>query len=161
MLAWVASVAAQTTPDAAHTASDRTIWITSLIGFLSLMATQIFSLWRESRNRKWDLEDRAAARAQMQKNAELQRIETIQTAIDLARVTKLHGEEIVKEISRNTEITQSVGEKADAAYVAANNFNERLERLRKELASKGTQIDTIEEVTGETNDTVKELKAGK
>lgn len=158
--AWFASVAAQS-PDASGVAvNQQTIWITSLIGFLSLLATQIFALWRESRNRKWDMEDRAAARAQSQKNAEAQRLETITTAIELARVATSHREQIVKEISHNTEITKSVGAKADAAYEAANNFNERLDKLRKVLASKSEQIDNIEEISGDTNQKVTDLKQG-
>jgi len=168
LYAWVASVAAQPTTDAAGTSANQTtIWVTSIIGFLSLLATQLFAIWRQKQEtkaaeqrRKWDLEDRASARAEMQKNAELQRIETIQTAIEVARVTRSHRDHILTELTRNTEMTQVVGQKAEQAYVEANNFNEKLEKLRLELASKGTQIDTIEEVTGETNDAVKELKAG-
>jgi hypothetical protein len=173
--AWVASVAAQDAPGAATAADQTTIWITSIVGFLSLLATQLFAIWRQhqetkaaEQRRKWDLEDRAAARAQMQKNAEqlqksaeLQRIETVQTAIELAKVSAAHREHILQEISRNTEITQTVGAKADAAFVEANNFNDRLEKLRKELASKGTQIDNIEEITGDTKDIVTELKESK
>jgi hypothetical protein len=158
--AWVASVAAQTPEGSGSATNQTTIWVTSLIGFFSLMATQIFSLWREARNRKWDLEDRAHARAQMQKAAELQRIETIQTAIQLAKVTTAHSEQIVKEISKNTALTKSVGDKADAAYGAANNFTERLDRLRQELESKGPQIDNIEKISGDTNDKVTELAEG-
>jgi len=161
LYAWIASVAAQSPEPSGVAANQQTIWITSLVGFLSLMATQIFALWRESRNRKWDMEDRAAARAQMQKNAETQRLETITTAIELARVATSHREQIVKEISRNTEITKGIGEKADAAYNAANDFTKRLEGLRHELASKGTQIDHIEDISGDTNQKVTDLAEGK
>lgn len=154
--AWVASVAAQTGVDgpSSHATTETAMWVTSIVGFLSLLATQIFALVREHRNRQWDLEDRAAARAQMERNAALQRIETVQTAVELARITKEHRQHILQEISRNTEITQDVGAKAAAAHEAANNFNEKLERLRRELQSKGTQIDTIEETSLDTNEKV-------
>lgn len=33
------------------------LW-TLIIGFLATLATQVFQLYRESRNRKWDLDDR-------------------------------------------------------------------------------------------------------
>lgn len=160
--AWVASVAAQSSPETGSTAANQhTIWVTSVIGFLSLLATQLFALWRENRNRKWDLEDRAVARKQMQENAERQRLEIVETAIKLAQKTNADREHIVKEISKNTALTQSVGEKAEAAYAAANNFTERLEKLRKDLAEKSTQLDEIEQTGEDTNAKVTDLQAGK
>lgn len=156
----LASYTAAQEPNIGTASNQTTILITSIIGFLSLLATQLFALWREQRNRKWDLQDRRAARDEVRKHAQLQLQETVQTAIEMAQQQRASQQRIVEEISRNTALTQQVGAKADAAYVAANNFTERMEQLRRELRSKGEQIDHIEEVSGDTNVKVTELKEG-
>jgi hypothetical protein len=122
------------------------IW-TTVIGFLSLLATQIFGILRERRTRQWDLEDRASARLDAKMQAEAQRIETIQTAVQLAKVTQQGHAVIKREIEENTEITKQTAQKADAAYEAGNNFNVKLEELKRELFGKNEQIDHIETVT--------------
>ena len=86
------------------------------------------------------------------------RRETIQTAEVLARVNARNTQRVVKELQRNTELTEKLGVTAEAAYAAGNNFTTRLESLRDELYAKGTQIDNIEEVTGETKELVTEIK---
>lgn len=106
--------------------STSTILITTIAGFLSLLVTQFVQMWRESQRRKWDLQDRSDARKEAERRSELQRRDTIQTARVLAELTKESREHLIAEISKNTELTKQVGGKADAAYVAANNFNEKL-----------------------------------
>jgi hypothetical protein len=138
--------------------NQSTILITTIAGFATLIATQTFALWRESRNRKWDLEDRMAARREMRAHAETQRLETIQTAIDLAKVSNINRQQLTDHISRNTEITQAAKDQAAAAYQVANNFNEKLENLRKQLAGAGGQLGTIEEASTDTNTKVTELR---
>lgn len=157
----IGASSAQQDPVIGTSENQKTILITSIIGFLSLLATQLFSFWREYRNRAWDLQDRATAREEQRKNAEQLRLETIQAAIEIARQNAMHRQHIVEEINRNTELTQEVGAKADAAYTAANNFTARMEALRKELQSKGNQIDHIENVSEDTNEKVTDLKEGK
>lgn len=171
LLVFIAHVAAAQDPSLVTEQNETTLLLTSIIGFASILVTQLFGMWRENqrdrakrkeaeRQRQWDLEDRATARAEMKRDAQLQRVETIQTAIELARVTSEHREHIVREISQNTEITKAVGAKAEEAYKAANDFTARLDKLRAELRSKGPQIDHIEKVSDETKDIVTELKAG-
>lgn len=152
--------------------SQTTILITTVAGFLSLLATQFFSMWRENqrerakrdeaeRQRKWDLEDRRAARVEMRQHAETQRLETIQTAIELAKVSNINRQQLVGEIKANTKLTEEAAAKAADAYVAANNFNEKLERLHQELLKKGHLIEDIDTTGKDTNTKVTELIADK
>jgi type II secretory pathway pseudopilin PulG len=164
---WVAIVAAQdTTAGDLGTAQNQTVMIvTSIIGFLSLLATQLFSIYRDREQRKRDLQDRAeareAARQEARETANLLRREQLATATTLAQVNKKNTERVVAEVSRNTEITEAVGAKADKAYSAANEFTTRLEAMRNELYATGTQVDTIKETTDETKDIVTDIKEGK
>lgn len=144
--------------DAPTAGNQWAILVTTVTGFFTLIATQMFALWRESRNRKWDLEDRAAARKEMRHHADTQRLETVQTALDLAKVSAYNKQQLEGHIVRNTEITIAAAEKADAAYKAANNFNEKLEELRRQLTSKAHQVDNIEETTSDTQQKVTEIK---
>lgn len=170
--AWLASVAHVVAQDATApppTSTDqKTIWVTSIIGFLSLLATQLFAIWRQNqetkaaeRRRQWDLEDRERARNDLRQQYEAQRKETISTASEIARIHLQNTRRIVEEISKNTEITEAVGRKADAAYSAGNDFNRRMEEMRQQLFAKGTQIDTIEDVSKDTNEKVTELQESK
>lgn len=160
----VASAAGQVTPgqnpaiDPPTGSNQSTILITTVAGFATLIATQIFALWRESRNRKWDLEDRAAARRETRTHAETQRLETIQTAIDLAKVSNINRHQLMQELKRNTDITVEAKEVAAAAHVAANNFNEKIEAMRKQLQGAGGTLGHIEEASTDTNEKVTELK---
>lgn len=123
------------------TASNQfTILVTTIAGFASLLATHIFQFYRENRNRNWDLQDRAAAREEMRKHAEEQRVETIKTAIELARVSNINREHLLGAIEKNSQLTSEAGEKAQAAYTSANNFNSKLEALHRELAEMAKKL---------------------
>ncbi len=139
------------------------IW-TSVIGFLSLLVTQFVSLWRdhqrresEKQQREWDLADRAAARAEVLKQVKEQKLETIETAVQLARVVNAQKEEITQQIRHNTEITKQTGRDAMAAIEAGNNYAQRVAELRKELFGKKGQLDHIEEVAVDTQEKVTEI----
>lgn len=137
---WAGVIAAQQTPavetnaPGSATASNQFATIATLIaGFASMLAAQAFQWFRESRTRKWDLADRMAARKEVRDHAETQRLETIQAAIELARVSNINRDHLVSEIGRNTILTAEAAAKADAAYVSANNFNAKLEALHRQL----------------------------
>lgn len=118
----------------APTASTQfAILITTIAGVISMLATQIFAMFRESRNRKWDLQDRAAARAEMRENTRLLRLENMQTATELARVSMINSEHLLDVIKENTDITSRGASQAEAAYSEANNFNKKLEELHRQL----------------------------
>lgn len=138
--------------------SQNTILITTLVGFASLLVTQLFALWRESRNRRWDLDDREAARREAKHHAEAQRVETVQTAIELAKVSQANRDQLLRHLEHNTQITREAKESAEAAFAVANNFNEKMETLRRQLASKSQTIDHIDEVSLDTNVKVTKLE---
>lgn len=109
------------------------ILITTVAGVVSMLATQFFAMYRESRNRKWDLQDRTAARAEMRENNRTLRLENMQTATELARVSMINSGHLLEAIKENTEITHGGASKAEAAYSEANTFNAKLEALHREL----------------------------
>lgn len=176
MFALAVASASQDQSGEATASNQTTILITTIVGFLSLLATQGFTMWRErqaekarERQREWDLQDRASAREELRRRAEetkdevrrsseAQRMETIATAVQLARAAKRQNAELTDKLDRNTELTQMVGAKADAAYEVGNNFSQRLKELRDELSGKRAQIDHIEQVSEDTNEKVTELK---
>jgi hypothetical protein len=123
------------------TASNQfAILVTTIAGFASLLATHFFQMYRENRTRKWDLADRTAARLEMRQHAETQRLETIQTAIELARVSNINREHLLGAIDKNTKITSEAAGKAEAAYTVATDFQSKIESLHRELieaAKKG------------------------
>jgi hypothetical protein len=68
-------------------------------------------MWKESRNRKWDLEDRERAR----KELEMKVTEAQQTAV-------VANEAVIQKIDENTEISRN-------AFKEANNTNQKLLEL--------------------------------
>src|SRR5687768_11159224 len=114
MLAVSVATASQDQGSFVSDPSGTALLYTTIIGFLSLLATHGFQLWRERRNRQWDLEDREAARAELRKNNETQRLETIATAVQLARAAKIHNAQLVTQIAENTALTLKAGDKAEA-----------------------------------------------
>lgn len=125
------------------------ILITTIAGMVSMLATQFFSMYRENRNRKWDLQDRAAARAEQRETHRTLRLETMQSATELARVSMINSGHLLGAIKENTQITTEGASKADAAFSEANNFNVKLEALRRDLQSMvkeaGKQAETKKE----------------
>lgn len=116
------------------------ILVTTIAGFASLLCTQLFQFYRENRNRKWDLQDRTAAREEMRKTVEEQRLESMKTAVELAKVSQANRDLIFSAIKENTSLTVDAGEKAMAAYTSANNFNSKLETLHRELVAMATRL---------------------
>lgn len=147
---WAGAIAAQQQPPpsvdvnaaGSATASNQFATILSIVtGFAAMLAAQLFQFIRESRNRKWDLADRATARAEMRQHAETQRVETIMSAIEMAKVSNVNRQHIADMIGQNTELTADAALKAERAYVAANDFNSKLEALHRELAGLRQQTD--------------------
>lgn len=117
---------------------------TLILGFLTLIVQQSFSIWVSARNRRWDKEDRE--------------IRVAQQAEDLAT----HAKEIQVQVA-------DVGVKADAAYHEANQVNlwrgelmthlnssqdksvaqqNRMEHKISEIAGRGARL---EKTTTDTN----------
>jgi hypothetical protein len=88
------------------------IWITTLTGF-------IYTIYRENRNRKWDLEDRRAARRQAIKRS--RRLEKTMGNID----------------TRLEENTQMTAAASSTAEDAATKLDEILKRFTEENVDGG------------------------
>ena len=139
--------------------------ISAIAGIVTLILTNMFTLWRDSRNRKWDKEDRELARKEAALRAQMQRTEMIYTAAELAKLTKKNRDIMIAEIERNTELTQETNVKAEAAFREANNFNQKIENLKRAVLASGAQLgvlaettDSIAAVTDDTNIKVTEMK---
>ena len=131
----IAQQQATADPAAAQpTASNQfAILITTIAGFASLLATHLFQFYKENRNRKWDLQDRASAREEMLRHQKAQRVETLQTAVEIARVSNINRDHLLGAIDRKTELTAEAGAKTD-------DFNSRLEALHQELAELSKKL---------------------
>lgn len=120
------------------------------------------------RQREWDMQDRITARdllrrqveadrEELRQHAELQRLETLRTAAALAKVSNANRDVLVDKIDQNTKLTEVTRVQAADAYRIGNDFARRLEEIRQEISTKGTQIDNIEAVGEDTNVKVSDL----
>lgn len=144
--------------------SRNTIFLTLLFGFLTSISMQIFKIMDDRRKRRWELDDKEAARkraveaAELQRQelitrAEIQRIATIQTAVELAKLNKQNGDKFMQALIENTKITEQTGAKA----------HEMLARLEGRLSAvsggEGTpQLSDIAAVGQDTNTKVTQLQ---
>lgn len=130
-------------PSSVASGSSTALIITTLFGFLSLMATSIFQILRDKRQREWDLQDRRMARQEsldkaerdkqeLLMNAELQRVATIQAAIELAKSARRDREQLEAAISQNTALTVAAGTEAVSAV---SKQGDRLSQLEKHLSA--------------------------
>lgn len=154
----VAHESGQGGPDAATSSNQFTILVTTVAGFAGLIATQVFALWRENRNRQWDLQDREMTKREMRQHAETQRIETIQTAVDLAKISHVNRQQMIDRIDDNTQLTRAAKETTEATYVATSSYKEKLEELRKQLSARAELINHIDVVGTDTNKKVDVIK---
>ncbi len=113
--------------------------ISTLFGFASVLATHFFQIYNSSRQRKWDLQDRAAARQETRKQVEEQRLETMQAAIEMARISIINRDHLLVAVKENTQLTKEGVSAAEAAYSAANDSNAKYEALRRELQEMAKQ----------------------
>jgi hypothetical protein len=118
------------------------VWV-AVISLLGSIVAAGVTLYTQHRNRQWTLEDAARLEAK--------------TAAGLAEVKKTTAQShdvIVKKLDHNTELT-------GMAYNAANNWQERLERLAKVFDSVHTDRELqkqIQELASETNSVVHEMQ---
>lgn len=162
----------------------------TILGLAGLLVTQIAQMLRESRNRKWDLADRAAARAdaaakaeqlrletaaaaaqlrrEQQAHAEAQRIATIQTAIELAKVSKVNRDRLIAAVAENTTLTEThakaAREKLDALLdkqgcnVTLDDIAAAVSETQETVDATQRKVDEAKTVATDTNVKVTELK---
>ncbi len=133
-------------------------WVT-LGGFLTLIATQVFKMVIDSRNRKWDLEDRASLRdatlAAANKVEHSVQSQNKNLAISQAQATAERAQASI-ERSHTNILVKEVGEHAKAAYHEANTVNEKLKEMS---ATKNDQITKIEDTTDRIEASTKEIQS--
>lgn len=121
-------------PDHPMDGSIKAILIVSGAGILTTVMTQLFTLLKLYQHRRWDLQDRAEARAITNINAQTQYAATIDTAIKVTKVNLEQHAALGRLMEENTTLTKAAANDAAAAFNAANDFNKKLKELREELA---------------------------
>lgn len=129
--------------------NQTTILVTTIAGFLSTIVALIFQIWREGRNRRWDLEDRRLARQEADlkiesQTKELSRVAALEAQVTRARAAAVEAELRVQTARQHQAIqrTESViSEKIDAntrvtelAAEKAKLVDSKLEALSKVIA---------------------------
>lgn len=107
-----------------------------IAGFLTTLATMIVNSWRESRRRKWDLQDQDRRAQDTAKSlAEL----TIRTAHELAMRQEQAVQQSALDHAATLERTagmvitkiEEVGAAAEVAYKEANGVNQKIADLQR------------------------------
>lgn len=163
------ALAQQPAPVIAAADNDTAVTI-ALIGFFSTLVALLIQMWREARNRRWDREDRAASRAEIRAATILLKREAVQTATEIAKLTKTEltklqaliaevQSEHIAAIRENTALTAEIGAKADAAYDSANNFAAKLAAIQRTLGANQGQLGDVQVTVEETHDLVQGIAA--
>jgi hypothetical protein len=96
--------------------------IGQLVIFLTTVAGFLHNSYRESRKRRWDLEDRRLARAEADRKIEI-------AARDLAMTTRAAHADLGKKIDENTQISHD-------AFKQANAVNEKIAMLARKFTQE-------------------------
>lgn len=126
-------------------ASDRVTYI----GLLSTFLLMAYSLFKDSRNRKWDLEDRAAARADLKQNQ-------IDSAVELAKGLRNSKAEVLQKIEENTSLTNTlqtalVGKKGCTVGQTLADIAAALEETKAKIEETKATVEEAKAVTTDTN----------
>lgn len=129
------------TPASAERLQDNqfTILVTTVAGFLSTLLALAFQIFRENRNRKWDLENREFARKESaEKIEELKRLAQAEAQLTRARAARVE-EELTKKVDAHDVKVAAMQAKIDAHTRVS------LEALRhaKDVSAKMTKMGEI------------------
>jgi hypothetical protein len=89
--------------------------IGQIIIFLTTVAGFLFNVYRENRNRRWDLEDRARAREEAMKQTTTAAVEVKRELDKQTRVVGQVHRDLKEAIAENTAITAAVADKTLSA----------------------------------------------
>ena len=78
--------------------------IVQLITLVSVIAGYLYNLYREKRNREWDIEDRERVAAELANKV-------VETEQNLATYTKIQQDKLMSKIEQNTAITKQIHQK--------------------------------------------------
>lgn len=95
------------------------ILVTTVIGFLSMLAAHAFQMWREGRQRRWDIEDRRDARNRQER-------QILDQTEELRRLQERHAAELKHTAEIEAELTRVRAQKIEEAL--------KLEQQRARLA---------------------------
>jgi hypothetical protein len=107
-----------------------------LATLLTMAFTAIWGFFRQAKQRKWDMEDRAADREELRMRLDAERDGRQQIARDLNRSTALlksNTERIGQELEKNTAINVE-------AIRVGNNFHERAAEIEKKVDELKTTV---------------------
>lgn len=126
-------------------ASDRVTYV----GLLSTFLLMAYSLFKDHRNRKWDLEDRAAARADLKQNQ-------VEAAVLLARGVKNSKEEVLQKIEENTSMTNNlqsalIGKKGCTVGSTLEDIQKALEETKTAVTKTKLTVEKAALISTDTN----------
>ncbi len=122
--------------------------IGQLVIFLTTLAGIITAIYRENRNRRWDKEDRAAAREEQNRKIEATARNVASEALHVAEELAHHADVQQREILDKVQASADVSERT---FKEANAFNQKLYNITAQFTSA-----TVAEVLGEIDATTKE-----
>ena len=142
-------------------ASMKMLIITTIVGFLTMIAQQLFAAYKSSKQHEWDVDERnfraQQASQELKEKAELLRRQTEgaarmladktdlsndelrsaiagqaeKRAMSLAAETTHHAAVLGDKIDNNTKVTSSAKEAATEAYLEASALNKRILELQE------------------------------
>jgi hypothetical protein len=116
------AAAAALQPDPAQDTSLSKPVIGQIVLFLTTVAGFAYTIYRENRNRRWDLEDRERARAALAET-----VTDSQKA--LAKTVQGQQMKLIEKIDENTELTVTAIDSAEKTYREANDLNQKLAKI--------------------------------
>jgi hypothetical protein len=132
-----AVVAAQQPPSPPQSLADGYLSapaVGQIILFLTTVLGFVITIYRENRNRRWDLEDRERTA-----KALVAQVDTVSKT--LATKTAASHDALATKIDENTELTATAISKASDAYKEANDVNQKLARLTELFTKVERDVD--------------------
>ena len=140
--------------------SNQTVMITLIaqaVIFLTTVAGFLYNIYRENRNRRWDLEDRARAREEQLRTTAVAAA-SVKSSLDVHNIVQEAKQEelkqvIVEKLDKNTAITQEAAQKAALA-------DRRLAEIRALFEGEASaRLERVEENTQETVELLRDDKS--
>jgi seryl-tRNA synthetase len=129
------------TPDVQMSPGMTLTIVGQVVILLTTLAGFAIQLYREHRNRKWDLEDRREAREQ-------QRRETEMAAQKLAAKTEQTASKIIEKVQEGTEMSKK-------ALAEANDVNKKIYNITRRFTESGAtpgELDALAQIETTTKD---------
>lgn len=113
--------------------------VTQIVILITGLLTVVIPLYREQRNRRWDLEDRERTARDLAAKT--------QAAADLVRSEVVAAQQLVTKqtdmlrdrISDNTDLTSQAKDAAHQAYQEANHVNLKIAALQQDIVAIGSR----------------------